>query len=477
MRIIPSDVVGSFGQEVDVSFKVGTKDYITTNIYKARIYYDTCLFSTMMNCLDITLDDELSEGDIISNFAVSVTQESEVAVLNYGNFIVQEKEKDAESGLYEYHCYDNMLKTMVPYDLEVTYPITLKNYISAVATKLELNFDNTVSFVNDDLVIKEEQYTSNDTYRDVLEDVAKTTASIVRFNGNWLTIGYPNITTLIVDENGLKSAKIGEKHGVINSVVLSRGDVEDNVAVRDEQSITTNGLCEVKFDSVPFMDSTDDSERLTYATNIFNKINGYCFYEYEIDTFGIGFIEPLDVFTLKIADTYVDGESANYAEYPCIATKGEVQMEQSFVEKFSYEKPEETQTDYSITTTEDRVSKAFVKVNKIEGQITALVEDTDGKISSLEQTTADISLSVSEVNESLEKQQTTFVVKTDGAYIQQGNEGDYAKFTQKGMEIYSSSNKIAEATADTFKAPSFTTDNWTIREEGNTLNFFKGGGI
>ena len=34
--------------------------------------------------------------------------------------------------------------------------------------------------------------------------------------------------------------------------------------------------------------------------------------------------------------------------------------------------------------------------------------------------------------------------------------------------------KIAEATADTFKAPSFTTDNWTIREEdnGTTLNFF-----
>lgn len=136
----------------------------------------------------------------------------------------------------------------------------------------------------------------------------------------------------------------------------------------------------------------------------------------------------------------------------------------------------------TITTTQNTSNKMIavdIRVDKAMGIISSVVEQVDENmtnISSLEQTATDISLSVSEVNENLEKQQTTFQVKSDGAYIQQGSDGDYAKFTAKGMDIYSNSNKIAEATADTFKAPSFTTTNWTMREEddGKVFNIFRG---
>ena len=134
----------------------------------------------------------------------------------------------------------------------------------------------------------------------------------------------------------------------------------------------------------------------------------------------------------------------------------------------------------SSSTVQSKLRGIRTLITKTAEEIKLLAESSNNEHERIEslisQTAAEIILTVSELENGLLKQSTTFVVESDGAYIKQGREGYYSRFTDSGMEVYSDNQRIAEATADTFKAPSFTTDNWTIREEddGTTLNFFRG---
>lgn len=476
MRNIEEGIVGSFGQEIDILFTYNGTAYDNENVYRVRVYYDANLFTSLMKCLELRTTENIVEGEIISDVKAIITNtDGDTATIEYGDFIVYSNEKDEDTGLFDLTCYDNMLKTMVKYEYSPTYPITLKQYVKGLATLLGFRFDDTKSFVNDSLVIESTLYSEDDTYRNVLEDVAQATASITYFKGDELVIGYPNITTYTMTESGLKQAKTSSKYGHINSVVLSRGDVEDSVYAQDMESILEEGLCEIKFDSNPFLDSENDNDRLTYARNILSKVITYQFDVFDCETFGTGVLEPLDVFTLQLTDE----ETEETKEYTCLAVKNDVLFEQSFVETFNYEKPEATQTDYSIATEKEMIRKVYVKVDKQNATITSLVNDVGEateKIAQVEQTADGITSKVASIEDDVVKQQTTFSIKEDGAYISNNNPNSYSKFADKGMEIYSERTKIAEATAETFKAPSFTTNNWTMREEenGKVLNFFRG---
>ena len=138
------------------------------------------------------------------------------------------------------------------------------------------------------------------------------------------------------------------------------------------------------------------------------------------------------------------------------------------------------ENDTTVSTVQSKLRGIRTLITKTAEEIKLLAESSNDEHERIEslisQTAAEIILTVSEIENGLLKQSTTFVVESDGAYIKQGREGYYSRFTDSGMEVYSDNQRIAEATADTFKAPSFTTDNWTIREEdnGTTLNFFRG---
>ena len=138
------------------------------------------------------------------------------------------------------------------------------------------------------------------------------------------------------------------------------------------------------------------------------------------------------------------------------------------------------ENDTTVNSVQSKLRGIRTLITKTAEEIKLLAESSNNEHERIEslisQTAAEIILTVSEIENGLLKQSTTFVVESDGAYIKQGREGYYSRFTDSGMEVYSDNQRIAEATADTFKAPSFTTDNWTIREEdnGTTLNFFRG---
>ena len=127
--------------------------------------------------------------------------------VNYGNYIVKDVEKQEDTHSYKITCYDKMLYTMIDYEnSNITYPITIRSYISAICTKLGLTFKNASDqFANYDKTITNELYLDENgnslgyTFRDVLDDLAGATASTICINeDDKLEIRYINQT---VDKN------------------------------------------------------------------------------------------------------------------------------------------------------------------------------------------------------------------------------------------------------------------------------------
>lgn len=307
--------------------------------------------------------------------------------VNFGQYIVKEVTKKEDTYSYEIKCFDRMLYAMEDYEmLEITYPITVRNYIIALCNKLGFTFANaTDTFPNYDKVINNELFFSQETnvneeteqeetsytslgytYRDILDQLAQVTASTICINEQTdnLELRYINDTQDTIDEEYLKEKNInfGEKYGPINSIVLSRSAESDNVYLQDEESIDENGLTEIKIVDNQFMNFDD---RSNYLPDILEQLNGLEYYINDYSSTGIVYYNLCDKY-------YV---TRNETTYDCIMFNDEILVTQGLEENIHTDMPEDTETDYDkADKTDQKINRAILIVNKQENTINSLVQ-------------------------------------------------------------------------------------------------------
>jgi len=174
------------------------------NIKRLKYSVNGDILKSIMKQLEIKIDRKISKDTILNlNFGAKINNNYEY--LNYGNFIVYEVEEEKETGYFNLLCYDKMLYSMKEYEsLGVEYPISIKDYINAICSRLGLTFkDKNNVFANYNKTIPSELYLSSEgksygyTYRDVLDELAQVTASAICINENdELEIRYFNDTTI-----------------------------------------------------------------------------------------------------------------------------------------------------------------------------------------------------------------------------------------------------------------------------------------
>ena len=86
-----------------------------------------------------------------------------------------------------------------------------------------------------------------------------------------------------------------ETFGPVNSIVLSRSS-SDNVYMKDDTSITANGLCEIKIVDNQIMNFNDSSD---YLEDIYNKLHGLTYTIFDISSTGVMYYDLLDRFNLS----------------------------------------------------------------------------------------------------------------------------------------------------------------------------------
>lgn len=384
--------INAYGKQITASFSCGGRTYGESQIVSMTPHYDGSLFSSVMRCMDIQLDgvpaltfaDNIAvagiaiagiavasaETDIVTikapRFGVKAPGESDFNYKDYGTYIIKTSKYDDDSATLNLECYDLMLQSMIPYDITLDYSarVTVKDLLDAICHRLGWAIGYT-TFTNSGVVIDGEKFDTSYTFRDVLDQIAQVAAGVIAFKGDALCVLYPTSSGEIIDASNLRSLTVGEKYGPINSVVLSRTPQEDNIYSNDTASISQNGLTEIKFENNQIM----DSQREAFIGGIFEQLNGLQFYLYELQSFGIGYLDLCDIFTLET----LDGK-----QYETIMLSNEMQITQSLAENSSVEAPEVTETDYTISSTDDRIlNKTILKVDKQAQEITALVSKTE----------------------------------------------------------------------------------------------------
>ena len=147
--------------------------------------FQSAILKSAMKCLEIDSNIDIPLGTIL-NYKFGVKVGNEYEYLDYGNYIVYSSERQEDTESYKLICYDKMLYSMKNYDdvfekNEVTYPITLRNFINLIATKMGIGFkDINTNFANyDKQISKELFYGLGYTLRDILDQCAEATASTI----------------------------------------------------------------------------------------------------------------------------------------------------------------------------------------------------------------------------------------------------------------------------------------------------------
>lgn len=397
------EAIKAYGKEITASFSCGGVTYGEDAIISMNPHYEGSVLGTVMKCLNIEIKrtfvgnasaivgiaiageavagvGNVGDASIISKprFGVKAPGDPDYSYIEYDTHIVKEKHHDKEQDTITLECYDLMIKSMIPYDLALDYTagVTVKDFLDAICDRLGWAKGYT-TFYNSDIFIDEEKYDVSDTFRDALDDIAEVAGGMIGFVNDELRVIYPTDSGEVIDEENLKTLKIGKKFGPVNSVVLSRSPQEDNIYRQDADSITEHGLTEIRIENNQIV----DTHREDFMAGICDALYGLTFELYELASFGIGYINFGEFFTIKTADG---------AEHRALMLCDDLQITQGVSETSKLEEPGVAKTDYSAASETDKVlNKTILRVDKQEGQITALVTKTEtlaGDVSGVSET-------------------------------------------------------------------------------------------
>lgn len=338
--------------------------------------YNADILKSIMRILEIDSNIDIPVGTEL-NYQFGVKVQNSYEYLNYGNYIVYTSERQEDLNSYKITCYDKMLYSMVDYEaMNITYPITIRDYISAICTHLGLTFKNeNDEFANYDKEIQNELYLDEEgnslgyKFRDVLDELAQVTASTICINeeDDELEIRYITDTNDVIDEDYFKDVKVdfGKKYGPINSIVLSRSAGADTVFLQDEESVAQNGLCELKIEDNQILNNND---RADYLPDILETLDGLEYYLNDFTSTGIMYYNVCDRYTSRIDNK----------EYTCIMLNDEALITDGLEENTHTDMPITSVTDYSkADKTDRRINQTTLKVDKVNGEIEGLVSKTN----------------------------------------------------------------------------------------------------
>lgn len=383
-------------------------DLAPTSINEMRYYFDGALYRSVMRCLEVKLignqTEKARKGYFLGEIGLTLTHpEGDSIKIKYGSFcIAEEPEYDAAQNLTSIIAYDGLYPSMQPYDISLwKQGITLKEFLVAILKQCEISYDaDSLSLMaNADKVITSEKYLDieNDsteaayTYRDILDEIAKASGVTFAFKNSLggnpakLYAIKPTESGYVIDESNLRSVTIGAKYGPVKGVVLSREPQEDNVYYPSNLSDSQTA---VKISNVELIeDSSNDEYRKQFAKGIYDNVAGTEYYLYDLDSFGIGFLNFGDIFTLKVCER-TGGMIGDEKEYKTIFMRTDMTVSQGVKEKSKLEAPQVTSTDYSAaeSASDKLLKKTMIKVDKQEQRITALVKESDDKYSEFTQT-------------------------------------------------------------------------------------------
>lgn len=357
-------------KELDAYIKIDDEDTITSydDLLSITISCDTSMCKSAMRKFEASYYGSRNLLDKWVHIGIGVRiSDGTYEYIDYGLFQVTEITYTKDTNKTKIVGYDLMVNSMKAYStLSVEYPTSLYDYTKMLCSACGLELGNDSFDTHNDWQITKELWENIDgiTYRDIFVEIAQVTGSTCMIsNDNKIYFKSINKTGETLTYDNLKTLKQEELYGEINSVVLSRTPAEDNIYMRDEESIATNGLTEFKIENNEIIDKDRDNA----MTPIYNKLYGISYYPFEATTEGLGWFEIADNFDIKNDNDEVFNTTLFYYS---------ITVDGGIKETLKTTADSKTSTQYQYATTiSKRIKNTEIIVDKQEQNITQLVSD------------------------------------------------------------------------------------------------------
>ena len=387
-------------QEIKITYTINNTTTILTgeNINSATPMYKADILKSVMKELELDSNIDIPVDTEIK-FEYGLLINNSYEYINFGNYIVYSSEKQEDTLSYKIKCYDKLLYSMKDYeDIGITYPITVRNYINSLCTYLGLTFASiNDNFTNYEKEIPAELYLDTEgnslgyTFRDVLDELAQVTGSIICLNNNdELEIRYPNNTNDTINEEYLKNINVnfGEKFGAINTIILSRSAGADKLSLSNPSNLPDEDKIAIEISDNQIMNFND---RDTYLQALLTRLYGLEYYLNDFTSTGITYYDIYDKYNVQIGNT----------TYNCLMLNNEIDITQGLEEQIYTELPKTSETDYRKTDkTDRRINQTYLivdKQNQTISDVISNVTEQNNKISQITQTVDELNTKIQDI--------------------------------------------------------------------------------
>lgn len=321
----------------------------------------------------------------------------------FGTFTIQKPDNKEVQQTTQVIGYDYMSKFDVGYEDSNTYPITLQEFFENLCTQVGLEAGS-LNIINGNYEVQGNPFTNNETCRTVLSSIAQLAGGFAKI-GRDDKVYIVNLQDMPTDTTELQKIDVldgnnyeddfskNNQYGEINSVVIALDDdVEGEINYcRDNESIEENGLTEIVISGNYFL--INEEERLKVIDNIWNVLKGKYYLPFSVTYYGYPWLDAGD--NIIVADT-------NDTEYNSYVLNHSFTYNGSFSGTLETEALTEEQQQYVNTNDITNVfRKVELSVDKINGQITQIIEENseyDNKLTQITQTVNGLNEQISSIS-------------------------------------------------------------------------------
>lgn len=312
-------------------------------------------------------------------------------VLNLGNYIIASDYDSSVKNQCSFTGYDYMIKLDTPYSDEgLEYPCTLQDVLNNLCEQNNLELYS-ININNGKLVVTGNNFDNGATYRDVLKQIAQvsgTFAYIDRSNklhiDNLNKVGSTGGTilqfrlqgTLQIDGETIDNTKEtldasyylddfkqSREYGPVNKVQLTQTDIEDATYKEDAESISQNGIQTITINDNYFLGTIEARE---YAiNNLWTALYGLQYTPINCTYLGFPYLEMGDLIEIVLPNNQT---THSYIFNYTFTYNG------GYMGKIDTPTISRVQEEYPTESTDEKIKKIGVSVNRAEGSITALVQ-------------------------------------------------------------------------------------------------------
>ena len=367
---------------------INEEEYAINNVdleddcYEEGNIFGTAIAKALSFEIDSSVDLEGKEFKYYTGIKTSVG----IEWIDLGTYITQEVEPNDTTKINTVNAMDYMLKTNIKYTSDLQYSnnnITLGQVAQEACMKAGIVLATT-DFPNVSFIVDSNQFEDGTLIRQVISAIAQITGTVAKIKNDdklyFITPKTTGTVRKVFNLSDYSEIEIKRATHPINLVSLGMSDVEgENVVMKDEQSISTNGENSLVINDNPF--AYTEAKRQQLITAIFNAVKGFEYKAFELTGQGLPYMETLDNVQLK------DFEGNTY---------------NSFLFRYYHKSPNGLETEMSapsiikatvdyqnVASAEQIAKRTEIIVNKQEQTITGIIENQsefENQLTQVEQT-------------------------------------------------------------------------------------------